>query len=123
MSNDPRVTYLGQLLDVLPAYPLIDLLVLSSYREGFGNVLIEAAAMEIPVVAPEIPGCRDAVADGTNGTLFAKGDRQDLVQSIERYLTDPDLLAAHGRAGRAMVQERFRQAPLWQALQSLYAEA
>ena len=123
MADDPRVFYLGKLLDVAPAYPLIDLLVLASYREGFGNVLIEAASMGIPVIAPDIPGCRDAVANGKNGTLFMVGNKDDLVSKVESYVKDPALCSTHGRAGRVLAMERFAQLPIWKGLAALYKEA
>ncbi|MCX7806899.1 MAG: glycosyltransferase, partial [Planctomycetota bacterium] len=56
MGNDPRVIFTGFMDDTAPAYALADILVLPTYREGFPNVALEAAAMELPVVATRVTG-------------------------------------------------------------------
>ncbi len=60
LYNDNSIKYAGKIFDIVPFYALMQILVVSSFREGFGNVLIEAASMEVPVIAPDIPGCRNA---------------------------------------------------------------
>ena len=82
LYHDERVIYLGKLLDVRPVYGMIDMLVLPSYREGFPNVLIEAAAMELPVIATDIAGCKDAVLQHASGELFTKGNAEQLAAAI-----------------------------------------
>jgi glycosyltransferase involved in cell wall biosynthesis len=119
IRKDPSIVYLGNMPDVVPVYALMDILVLSSYREGFGNVLVEAAAMEVPVVAPAIPGCSDALADGVNGILFRKGDADSLAAAIRRYAGDPVLAKSHGKAGRVFV-ERFSRYEIWAGQARLY---
>src|SRR5262249_8583139 len=69
LRSDPQIHLTGLCLDVPPLYAAMDVAVLPTYREGFGIVAIEAAAMELPVVATRIPGCVDAVEDGVTGTL------------------------------------------------------
>jgi glycosyltransferase involved in cell wall biosynthesis len=122
LYQDEQVIYLGKVLDVVPLYPLMNTLVLTSYREGFGNVLIEAAAMEIPVIAPDIPGCRDALQDGVNGMLFQKGNVEDLILKIRRYLDDPVLADSHARAGRRFTEHYFQQEMIWSQQYELYRE-
>jgi glycosyltransferase involved in cell wall biosynthesis len=116
IHSAPNIYYLGKMEDIVPVYPMMDLLVLPSYREGFGNVLIEAAAMGVPVIAPDIPGCRDALQSGKNGSLFRKGDEADLEKWIETYIQDPELLHIHGANGRDIVEFRFNQERLWKGL-------
>ncbi|MBW7892147.1 MAG: glycosyltransferase family 4 protein [Chitinophagaceae bacterium] len=120
LYNDKNIIYLGKLFDVIPIYSLTDILVLPSYREGFPNVLIEAAAMEVPVIASDIPGCRDAVSPGTNGLLFASGDALALSQSIEKLLQQKDLREQYGRNGRKFVEENFENRLIWQGQVNLY---
>jgi glycosyltransferase involved in cell wall biosynthesis len=97
-------------------YAAMDLVVLPTYREGFPNVPLEAAAMELPVIATRIPGCIDAVQDGVTGVLIPPGDVTALTRAIERYLTHPVLRRAHGAAGRERVLREFRQGMIWEAL-------
>ena len=89
----------GQVDDPAPCYAAMDLLVLPSYREGLGYALIEAGAMMLPVVATRIPGCVDAVEDGTTGSLVPPRDATALTGAIPP-LSQRRRPAAHPREGR-----------------------
>jgi glycosyltransferase involved in cell wall biosynthesis len=121
LAADDRVTLTGEVADTSRLYAAFDVVVLPSYREGFPNVPLEAAAMELPVVATQIPGCVDAVVDGETGTLAAPRDALALRDAILRYLDDPDLRRCHGLAGRARVLREFRQEDIWRAIYHEYA--
>jgi glycosyltransferase involved in cell wall biosynthesis len=112
---DPCVHLAGYVSDTPPLYAAMDLVVLPTYREGFGLVAIEAAAMELPVVATRIPGCTDAVQDGVTGTLVPVRDGPALAEACRRYLRDPELRRQHGVAGRRRVLRDFRPEALWKA--------
>jgi glycosyltransferase involved in cell wall biosynthesis len=101
-------------------YAAIDIVVLPSYREGFPNVLLEAAAMALPVVATRIPGCVDAVKDGVTATLVPPRDAEALAEAIRMYLSDPTLRRQHGQAGREWVLHNFNQEELWEAMYQEY---
>lgn len=120
-EKDPRVRKVGWIADdVAPYYAVMHLLVLPSYREGFPNTPLEAASMELPVVATDIPGTRDAVENGKTGILVPPYDAEALAEAIRRYLDDPELRRAHGKAGRQRVLQHFRREMLWQALYDEY---
>ena len=103
-------------------YAGFDLLVLPTYREGLPNVLLEAAAMALPVVATRVTGCVDVVRDGETGLLVSARDGAALAAAIGRYVADPELRLRHGSAARTMVLERFAQPRIWGALERLYCE-
>lgn len=84
-----------------------DVFCLPSYREGFGTVLIEAAAVGIPVVASKIYGITDAVVDGETGLLHPPGDVKELRSALELLVGDPARRAALGSSARARVVELF----------------
>lgn len=120
LAEDPRVHQVGLDWNTPPYYAASDLLVLPTWREGFGVVLIEAAAMALPVVATRVPGCVDAVEDGVTGALVPPRDPQALAAAIRGYLTDPVRARRHGEAGRARVLRDFQQEKMWAALEAYY---
>jgi glycosyltransferase involved in cell wall biosynthesis len=115
-NNDDRVHLLGHVPDVAPFYAIADVLVHPSYREGIPIAPLEAAAMEVPVVATRIPGCVDAVVDGETGILVPAKDYAALTGAIKSLLDDPALRQKLGPAGRERVLRDFRPEDIWEAL-------
>lgn len=102
------VEYLGSTDDVRDHIASASCVVLPSYREGVPRTLIEAAAMGRPIIATDVPGCRDVVIDGVNGFLCAPRDAAALAQGFFKMLaTSWDDRKAMGASGRALVAERF----------------
>lgn len=122
LIEDKHVVLTGEVEDISMIYALADMVVLPTYREGFPNVLLEAAAMQLPVVATSVPGCTDAVVDGVTGTLVPSRDVKALTEAILRYLNDPKLGQSHGRAGRNRVSQEFRQDMIWEAIYQEYCQ-
>lgn len=120
--TDGRIRYVGEVTDTAPLYAVMDVLVFPTYREGFGVVAIEAAAMEVPVVATNIPGVVDAVVDSVTGTLVTPADASALKHALEVYLTDPDLRRAHGCNGRVRALADFRPEDIWEAQRAEYLD-
>lgn len=109
--------------DNLPDYlAVMDILVLPSYREGFGNSLIEASAMQVPVVATDIPGCRDAVIDGTTGILVKPRDIVSLRKTLNELIENPSKRMEMGRRGRQWVAENFDRNLVWSRQIKLYEQ-
>jgi glycosyltransferase involved in cell wall biosynthesis len=113
LRDDPRVHLVGLQRDLPPWYALMDVLVLPTYREGFGTVLLEASAMEVPVVATRTTGVVDAVADGETGTLVPVADSNTLASAIDRYLVDRAFAELHGAVGRRRVVAEFESRVVW----------
>ncbi|TKJ32443.1 MAG: glycosyltransferase family 1 protein [Planctomycetes bacterium B3_Pla] len=120
--TDDRVHLCGYCEDLPAHLAAMDLFVMPSYREGFGIVNIEAAAMALPVVSTRIPGCIDSVQDGVTGTLVAPRDADALRDAIEKYLEDPSLREQHGQAGRKRALQDFRPEDIWESLFRLYMD-
>jgi glycosyltransferase involved in cell wall biosynthesis len=95
-----------------------DILSLPSYREGFGNVIIEAGATGLPVIVSRIYGTVDAFVEGTTGLGHAPGDRDALQACIARLVGDRSLCQSFGQAGRAIAARDFQQSHVVQ----LYAD-
>lgn len=120
LRTDPRAHITGVVPDVTALYAAMDLLVLPSYREGFPNVVLEAAAMGLPVVASAVAGCVDGVQEGVTGALVPPRDTASLAAAIRCYLDHPELRLSHGAAGRARTLRDFRREDLWEALHLEY---
>jgi glycosyltransferase involved in cell wall biosynthesis len=120
LEADDRVHFSGRVQDVAPLYAAMDVLVLPTYREGFPNVPLEAAAMGLPVVATRVPGCVDAVVDGETGMLVAPRDPRELEEALKRYVAEPSLRRLHGKNARERVLERFRPEEIWRSVHSEY---
>lgn len=84
-----------------------DLLVLPSYREGFGSSVIEAAACGVPSVCSRIYGLTDAVVDGLTGLLHIPADLEDMTEKIEKLLLDENLRNQMGKAAQMRVVNEF----------------
>ena len=84
-----------------------DVLCLPSYREGFGLVLIEAAATGLPTIGSRIYGITDAIADGQSGLLCNPADPDDLAEKMERLVNDSELRAKLGTFGMIRARETF----------------
>ncbi len=119
-----RVEFTGELShDQVPeALARMDVFVMPSTWEGFGVSAIEAAAMELPVVASNIHGIPDVVEDGVTGILVPPKDVHALSEAILRLLRDPEERSRMGRAGHALVSERYSWAENARQMEGLYAE-
>jgi glycosyltransferase involved in cell wall biosynthesis len=87
--------------------PHLDLLVLPSYTEGLPNIVLEAFAAGVPVVATSVGGTPEVVEDGVSGYLVPPGDADTMAERIEELLAVPEVLPDMGRHGRLHVQEKF----------------
>jgi glycosyltransferase involved in cell wall biosynthesis len=102
------IEYLGEAHDVRPHIANADCVVLPSYREGVSRTLMEASAMGRPIVATDVPGCREVLENGVTGLLCEVKNADSLTRELERML-----LASHavrsrmGASGREKVAREF----------------
>lgn len=97
-----------------------DVCCLPSYREGFGSVLIEAAAVGLPTVASRIYGITDAVVDGETGILHEPGNIPEIVQLMLTMAQDEPLRLKIGAAARVRAIQDFSQERLTTAFEAFY---
>lgn len=102
--------YMGNTNDVRPFIHNADCIVLPSYREGTPRTLLEAASSAKPVVATDVPGCRDVVVDKHNGLLCEPANASDLADKMNQmFFTDNMQLRQYGENGRRKVEEEFKE--------------
>lgn len=108
--EEGAVEYLGTTDDVRPQIAGASAVVLPSYREGLPRSLLEAAAMARPLIASDVPGCRQVVEDGVNGYLCAARDPASLAAAMRSLAELPaGQRSAIGQAARRKVQEQFSE--------------
>lgn len=100
-----------------------DVCCLPSYREGFGSVVIEAAAAGVPAIGSRIYGIVDAIEDGTTGLLVAVGNVPALGAAMSRLATDDALRDSMGQAARTRALRDFSRETLTAALVAFYERA
>ena len=109
--------------EVLEEVRAADVFLHASVSEGFSNGVMEAQAMELPVVSSDGDGARENLADGETGFVVARRDPEALAARVADLAADPELRRRMGRAGRRRVVERFGLDAQTDAFVALYEEA
>ena len=104
---EDKVHFLGERGDMSRLMPHFDVLWSTSGYEGQSNVILEAMAAAVPVVATDIPGTRELVLSGATGHLVPVGDRATFAKYTERLLNDSGVSARFGDAARTRIQTEF----------------
>jgi glycosyltransferase involved in cell wall biosynthesis len=102
-----RVSWLGERDDVVELVAALDMLLLPSREEPFGRALIEAMALEVPVVATSVGGPPEIITDGREGYLVEPDNPKAWAEAIRLLIDDPALGRLMGRAGRVRAEEAF----------------
>jgi len=122
LDRADRICLLGYRSDIRGIYEAMDVYALSSIREGLPNVLLEAMALEVPVVATHIAGVPQLVDDEENGLLIEVGSVEQLTNGLARVLQDDELREKLRRAGRATIEARFSFERRMQKIRRIYDE-
>jgi glycosyltransferase involved in cell wall biosynthesis len=107
LNREPGITMLGQVNDISALWARAHVAVLPSRREGLPKSLLEAAACGRPMVATDVPGCREIVLQDETGLLVPVDDAPSLAAAIGKLTNSPELRARYGAAARRLVIERF----------------
>jgi len=117
-----RVRLPGWQTDVRGYYEAMDVFALSSHREGLPNVLLEAMALEVPVVATRVNGVPRLVQHGKNGLLVEPGDLGGLVEALAVMVSDAGRRDGFRAAGRQTVESRYSFAQRMTRIARVYDE-
>jgi len=103
----PGIEVLGHVTDIAKFWASAHIAVLPSRREGLPKSLLEAAACGRPIVATNVPGCREIAREGVNALLVPPDNAQALADAIARLADDKELRRKFGEAGRRLVENEF----------------
>jgi glycosyltransferase involved in cell wall biosynthesis len=117
-----NIRFLGVRHDVYELLQISEVLALPSLVEGLPLVLMEAGACQIPVVATNIGGIAEMIADGVNGFLIPVNDSTALAERLAELLRNPSLRTSMGVSGRQVVTERYRSDLVGAQLAELYRQ-
>jgi glycosyltransferase involved in cell wall biosynthesis len=116
----PGVEMLGHVSDIDAVWRQAHIAILPSRREGLPKSLLEAAACGRPIVATDVPGCREIARSGINADLVPPDEPDALADAVARLAKDPDLRRRYGEAGRRMVEDTFSSEMIGRQTVALY---
>jgi glycosyltransferase involved in cell wall biosynthesis len=119
---EDRIKFFGFRSDRLSYLRGFDLFVLPSHLEGVPRCLMEAMACRVPVVASDIPGCRDLIKNGINGLLFAQGDVHALQDVLTIVMNDAMHRKQLGHMGRKSIEDDWSASRMAVKYEQLYSD-
>lgn len=119
---NPNIEAVGIKKDVRPWLAASDCAVLTSYREGFPNVVIEAGAMGLPQIVTDINGANEIIIEGKNGTIIPSKNVDALYEAMKRMATDKPWRTSLAVNAREMIASRYEQSFVRKCLYDFYKE-
>ncbi|GEN67402.1 glycosyltransferase family 4 protein [Chryseobacterium rhizosphaerae] len=120
IENNQDIISVGFQKDVRPYFAIADVLTFPSYREGFPNVVMQAGAMELPSIVSNINGCNEIIIEDQNGVIVPVKNDGQLKEAMEKMISDKDYYQHLKKNARSMIQSRYEQSVVWNALLNEY---
>ena len=120
MESNPKILEVGFQRDVRPWLAISHALVFPSYREGFPNVVMQAACMELPCIVTNINGCNEIIQHGESGLIIPVKDTYALTQAMKSLMSLSDQGKRFGQHARQYVSQNFSQPAVWAELLKEY---
>ena len=120
IENNQDIISVGFQKDVRPYFAIADVLTFPSYREGFPNVVMQAGAMELPSIVSNINGCNEIIIEDQNGVIVPVKNDNKLKEAMEKMISDKDYYQHLKKNARSMIQSRYEQSVVWNALLNEY---
>ena len=117
----PNLCLLGHVEDIRSVWDEPDIAILPSRREGLPKSLLEAAACGRPLIATDVPGCREIARSGVNAILVPTDNAEALAQAIETLSKDRELRVRLGRASREIVTTEYSSTLIGSKIVALYS--
>ena len=116
VEHEASIIHTGLMENVTPFYALMDIFILPSYREGFPTVVLEASAMELPIITTRSTGCIDSIIENETG-VFTEINPDSIAEKINLYFIDNNKAITHGKNGRKFIVENFDQKVIWREIE------
>ena len=116
------VKFTGHRTDLKNIYSSFDLFLMTSLTEGMPNTVLEAMALELPVVSTDIGGLPELVEDGVSGLLLPVGDVDSLSEAVTRLLNDEKLREQYSLAARKKIEQNFDFSNRVKKMEELYVQ-
>lgn len=120
IENNPGILHISWTADVEYYMHIADHFIFPSLREGFPNVLLQAGAMELPIVCSRIPGNIDIVAHNETGLIFDDRDEKQMLAMVEYALANPEAVQKMAKRLRQIIEADFRRENIWQNMLAAY---
>ncbi len=120
INQNKDIISVGFQQDVRSFFAIADALVFPSYREGFPNVVMQAGAMGLPSIVSDINGCNEIIVEGENGLIIPPKNVEKLKEKILTLAKDKNLYTKLKGNSRRMIENRYEQSVVWNALLEEY---
>jgi len=120
IHQNKQLEYVGRQSDVRPFLAASDAFVFPSYREGFPNSVLEAGALGLPAIVTDINGCNEIIINGENGEIIPPRDEKALFDKMKEWVESPQKVAYMAKNARPLIEERYDQKLVWNALLEEY---
>ena len=120
IENEKSVISVGYQEDIRHYLAITDVFVFPSYREGFPNVVLQAGAMDLPIIATNISGSNEIIEHKENGILINKKDEDSLYKAMKQMINNNDLRTKLSHNAREIIVQNYKQDIVWSALLDEY---
>ena len=120
INQNRDIISVGFQQDVRPFFAISDALAFPSYREGFPNVVMQAGAMGLPSIVSDINGCNEIIVEGKNGLIIPPKNVEKLKEKMLTLAKDKNLYTKLKGNSRRMIENRYEQSVVWNALLEEY---
>lgn len=120
IKSNKNIITTGWVADVRPYFSIANALIFPSYREGFPNVVLQAAAMGLISIVTDINGCNEIVENGNNGFVIPTKNYKAIYEKMVFLLNNRENIKDMGKKSRQIVVERYEQKIVWSAILDEY---
>ncbi|WP_244299745.1 glycosyltransferase family 4 protein [Aquimarina algiphila] len=123
INTNPNIIMVGWQDDVRPYFAISDILAFPSYREGFPNVVMQAASMGLASIVTNINGCNEIITDSNNnGKIIPVKDAEQLYENMKMLVNDDTLRTTLAANARTSITSRYERKVVWNAILEEYRQ-